>query len=142
MLCDGRYAHCACRHRDRSFSYATLRSPAHFRNLRARGDARLRGLRWWRLRGRCEPDGPIASAAHSRNQVSGRGPGSGELRSTLVKSLESDDSAERFYAIEGLKRLTGDDLGYIYYADESARRPAVNRWKDWLNDQRNAANGE
>lgn len=57
----------------------------------------------------------------------------------LVKSLESDDPAERFYAIEALKRLTNEDLGYIYYDDESARRPALGRWKDWLKDRQTAA---
>ena len=60
----------------------------------------------------------------------------------MVKSLESDDPAERFYAIQGLKRLTGEDLGYTYYEDEPARRPAVNRWKDWLKDRQTEAKND
>src|SRR5436309_1413914 len=34
----------------------------------------------------------------------------------LVKQLDSDDPAERFYAIEGLRRLNGDEnFGYRFY---------------------------
>lgn len=52
--------------------------------------------------------------------------------SELVKSLESDDPAVRFYAIEGLHRLTGEDFGYVYYADDDSRAAAVKRWQAWL----------
>jgi hypothetical protein len=51
----------------------------------------------------------------------------------LVADLESDDPAVRFYAINGLQRITGQRLGYDYYADDDARRPAVRRWQDWAN---------
>jgi hypothetical protein len=50
----------------------------------------------------------------------------------LVQDLESDDSAIRMYAIDGLHRLTGQTLDYRYYDDEIDRRPAVARWKQWL----------
>ena len=51
----------------------------------------------------------------------------------LVKSLESDDPAVRFYAIRGLQNLTGETFGYVWYADEvGERRPAVEKWKRWL----------
>lgn len=50
----------------------------------------------------------------------------------LVKDLDSDDSAIRFYAIEALQQITGQDLGYQYYQDEDDRKPAVERWKKWL----------
>jgi hypothetical protein len=50
----------------------------------------------------------------------------------LIKALDSDDPAIRFYANDGLKKLTGQDLGFVYYADEQARQPAVARWQDWL----------
>src|SRR5689334_4276888 len=50
----------------------------------------------------------------------------------LVIDLESDDPAVRMYVIEGLRRLTGEDLGYQYYADDDARKVAVERWKQWL----------
>lgn len=50
----------------------------------------------------------------------------------LVKDLDSDDAAVRFYAIGALRRTAGDSFGYEYYADEERRRPAVRRWQQWL----------
>ncbi len=50
----------------------------------------------------------------------------------LVRDLNDPDPAIRFYAIQGLRRLTGDDFGYRYYDDEPARAPAVSRWRAWL----------
>jgi hypothetical protein len=50
----------------------------------------------------------------------------------MVKDLNDQDSAVRLYAIEGLRRLTGDDFGYHYYDDEDQRRPAIDRWNAWL----------
>jgi hypothetical protein len=50
----------------------------------------------------------------------------------MVKDLDSDDPAVRFYAIGGLKRLTGQTLDYHYYEDEDQRAPAIVRWKIWL----------
>jgi hypothetical protein len=55
----------------------------------------------------------------------------------LVKELDDDDAAVRLYAIEGLQRLTGQDLGYRYYDDKDARKPAVERWQKWLSEQKN-----
>ena len=51
----------------------------------------------------------------------------------LVRDLDSEDPAVRFYAIEGLERLTGETFGYLYYQDYPARRPAVLKWREWLN---------
>jgi hypothetical protein len=53
----------------------------------------------------------------------------------MVKDLESDDPAIRFYAIEGLRRITGQTFGFRYYEDEGQRQPAVDRWKQWLASQ-------
>lgn len=50
----------------------------------------------------------------------------------LVRDLESDDPAVRLFAIHALDRMTGDRLGYLYYAEEEQRRPAVQRWRNWL----------
>ena len=50
----------------------------------------------------------------------------------LVLDLDDIDPAVRFYAIQGLRRLTGDDFGYHYYDDEVARAPAVARWRAWV----------
>lgn len=54
----------------------------------------------------------------------------------LVKDLESDDPAVRLYSIEGLRRLTGQDFGYTYYADEEQRKDSVKLWKLWLSQQK------
>ncbi len=56
----------------------------------------------------------------------------------LVVDLENDDPAVRFYAIEGLRRLTGQTFGYRYYDHEAVRRAAVERWKQWLANERDA----
>src|SRR4051794_19747638 len=57
----------------------------------------------------------------------------------LVKDLESDDPAVRFYAIRGLQSLTGETFGYVWYADDHARRPAMDKWQHWVDE--NATNG-
>jgi hypothetical protein len=53
----------------------------------------------------------------------------------LVIDLDNSDPAIRFYAIEGLRKMTGQDLGYEYYVDHDGRKPAVDRWKQWLAKQ-------
>lgn len=50
----------------------------------------------------------------------------------MVADLDSDDPAVRFYAIQGLQRLTGQTFDYSYYANDAARAPAVERWRVWL----------
>ena len=47
-------------------------------------------------------------------------------------ALDSDDAAVRFYAITSLYKLTNQTLEYRYYDDVDERRPAVERWKQWL----------
>jgi len=47
----------------------------------------------------------------------------------LVSDLDSEDAAVRFYAIDGLRRLTGEDRGYDWRMDKDARRPAVEQWR-------------
>jgi hypothetical protein len=58
----------------------------------------------------------------------------------LVKSLESDDPAIRFYAIRGLQDLTGETFGYVWYADDHNRREALDKWRHWL-DENSVTNG-
>jgi len=53
----------------------------------------------------------------------------------LVRDLESDDAALRLYAIKALRQMAGQDFGYVYYADVEKRRPAVTRWRQWLQQQ-------
>ena len=50
----------------------------------------------------------------------------------LVVDLNDPDPAIRFYAIQGLRRLTGDDFGYHYYDSEAARAPGIARWRAWV----------
>ena len=50
----------------------------------------------------------------------------------LVKDLDSDDPAVRFFTIQGLQRLTGETFEYRYFDDERERRPALERWQAWL----------
>lgn len=51
----------------------------------------------------------------------------------LVKDLDSDDAAVRFYAVEALRRLTGETFGYDWTDDDRhARRPAIQRWESYV----------
>jgi PBP1b-binding outer membrane lipoprotein LpoB len=50
----------------------------------------------------------------------------------MVKDLDSDDPAVRFYTINKLKEITGNTLGYRYYDDEMRRLPALKKWQQWL----------
>ena len=52
----------------------------------------------------------------------------------LVKDLDSDDPAVRFYANHALEQLTGEKFGYRYFDDESRREPAAQKWRQWLLD--------
>lgn len=50
----------------------------------------------------------------------------------LVAALNDDDPAVRFYAIEGLRRLTGQTFDYHFYDDDPDRQAAIERWQAWL----------
>jgi hypothetical protein len=58
-----------------------------------------------------------------------------EAARQMVLDLESDDPAVRFFAIQGLQRLCGNDLGYRYWETEQNRQAAVERWKQWLDGE-------
>jgi hypothetical protein len=49
----------------------------------------------------------------------------------LVADLDDDDAAVRFYAIQGLRRLTGQDYGYEYYFSREQRLVPLLRWQAW-----------
>jgi hypothetical protein len=51
----------------------------------------------------------------------------------LVDSLEDEDPSVRFYAIEGLRRISGTDNGYDYKAPVHERAASVERWREFLN---------
>ena len=50
----------------------------------------------------------------------------------LIKDLESDDPAVRFYAIQGLERLTGETFAYRYFDGDEQRKGALEKWQAWL----------
>ena len=50
----------------------------------------------------------------------------------LIKGLNSTDPAIRFYSAYALKQITGQTLGYKYYAPEYQRQLAILRWHSWL----------
>lgn len=56
----------------------------------------------------------------------------------LIKSLSSQDSAIRFYAIYALRKITGHQFGFIYYASKTRRSAATARWKKWYTARRSA----
>lgn len=54
----------------------------------------------------------------------------------LVAQLDSDDPAVRFFAIEALEKFAANRFGYEYYFDEEQRKPALERWQQWLKEQK------
>jgi hypothetical protein len=57
----------------------------------------------------------------------------------LVDRLEDEDEAVRFYAIQALTRITGQDMGYRCYEPSWERARAVRRWRGFV--ERRAASG-
>jgi hypothetical protein len=49
----------------------------------------------------------------------------------LIELLESEDSAVRLYAIGALRDLTGQNMGYVFYAPLLQRQEGVDRWRRW-----------
>jgi hypothetical protein len=91
----------------------------------------------WCAVGCSEPRGPLSVKSDDpslkipaiKEDVRNR---SGRDEGQMVKDLNDEDSAVRFYAIEGLRRLTGNTFDYHYYDEEDQRRPAIARWRQWL----------
>ena len=50
----------------------------------------------------------------------------------LVNLLQNEDRSVRFYAIQGLKQITGTDNGFDYRADPVSRADAVKRWQKFI----------
>lgn len=59
----------------------------------------------------------------------------------LVACLEDPDVDVRLFAIGALRRLTGQTLGYRYFADARERAGALRRWQRWLEDRSAAGEG-
>jgi len=50
----------------------------------------------------------------------------------LVDCLQDDQSDVRLFAILALERITGQTMGYCYYAPPGLREQAIRRWRDYL----------
>lgn len=59
----------------------------------------------------------------------------------LVDNLQNEDKALRFYSIQALSRITGQDCAYDYKAPVSSRAKAVACWRDFLKSNGFADNG-
>ncbi len=65
----------------------------------------------------------------------GRGLPSAVVVPSLINRLEDRDQVVRLAAIEELRRRTGQDLGFVPYADPADRAAAVARWREWWKGQ-------
>jgi len=63
-----------------------------------------------------------------------------ELLPELVNCLDDEDSAVRIYAILALEKFTGTRLEYSYASGSSARRKAIEGWREYLTQ--NHSSGE
>lgn len=59
----------------------------------------------------------------------------------LVERLEDTDADVRLFAICALKKITGMDLEYRYYAPPVDRAEAVLRWRKWLQHRQEETDG-
>lgn len=50
---------------------------------------------------------------------------------SLISSLDDKDAVVRMTASEELKKRSGQDFGFVPYAEPDERAPAVSRWKSW-----------
>jgi hypothetical protein len=55
----------------------------------------------------------------------------GRVVPPLIGRLDDSDAVVRLSAHEELKKLTGQDFGFVPWADASERAPAVARWRSW-----------
>jgi hypothetical protein len=49
----------------------------------------------------------------------------------LIGRLDDNDPVVRLSANEALRKRTGQDFGFVAWADPAERAPAVARWKAW-----------
>ncbi len=90
----------------------------------------------------CAPDGTrrqlYAPSAFDRSRAAIQ---SAEARDAdaiplLVNQLEDHDAAVRLFAIQALQRISGETLGFEYYAPPDRRATAVARWRAVLREGR------
>jgi HEAT repeat protein len=51
----------------------------------------------------------------------------------LIEHLDDPDAVVRLSAHEELRKRTGQNFGFVPWADNAERAPAVTRWRDWWN---------
>lgn len=61
----------------------------------------------------------------------GRGLPDNTVVPSLLRSLDDDDQVVRLAAFSELKKRSGQDFGYVPYAEPAERAPAVARWRAW-----------
>ncbi len=49
----------------------------------------------------------------------------------LIEHLNDPDAVVRLSAHEELRKRTGQDFGYVPWADVKERSPAIERWRTW-----------
>jgi HEAT repeat protein len=62
-----------------------------------------------------------------------------EVIPALIARLEDPDPVVRLSAHEGLRRRTGQDLGFVAWADPAERAASVARWRTWWASQQSEA---
>jgi hypothetical protein len=53
----------------------------------------------------------------------------------LVANLDDPDPAVRLYAFKALQSISRCTFDYEYYREREQRKPALQRWKQWLAEQ-------
>ncbi len=53
----------------------------------------------------------------------------------LISSLDDHDPVVRMAASEELKSRSGQDFGFVPYAEPQERAPAVSKWRSWWSDR-------
>lgn len=86
-------------------------------------------------------DDPRVRVLAARQAVEELGPGKEpdapstrrrEVLDLLVKNLEHRDGAVRFFTAIALRKLTGQDLGFLPHGTPDERARAVERWRAWI----------
>ncbi|HUV39976.1 MAG TPA: HEAT repeat domain-containing protein, partial [Planctomycetota bacterium] len=60
----------------------------------------------------------------------------------LIDFLEDPDVSVRMTAADTLRKMTGQEFGYVAWAAEPERRAAAARWREWWNSRGRGATGK
>jgi HEAT repeat protein len=53
----------------------------------------------------------------------------------LIDRLEDPDPSVRMFAGTALRKITGEDMGWLFYESAHTRQEAVKRWRQWQKKQ-------